>query len=291
VKRLVKGVVKAVKHVLRNPVVRTALAIAAAWYAGVYAGNLFYSSGIADALGTLSVSAYNAAYGAFVGAGAGFAGGFVGSGGDLSLSLKAAVAGGFTGGFMGYMGYGSNYPASRIAANGFSNGVSSKIQGGDFMDGLRLGLLTSIAGYGLNKATAFTDRLKRIACVRNGSNPCLQNQWGELLTDGARDAELHPFNPNETANWFTKTGMASEGSGQHLYNENSYLGRFINQVSKVHDFQNSWSYNMGTGWYVSRGVVFDTLFQAYSFAGMLPAAAFTSVGLIADKAYITDRIR
>jgi len=130
----VKSVVKAVKHVLRNPVVRTALAIAAAWYAGSLAWNAYVMSSTTPSLMVA---------GAIQGATAGFVGGTIMSG-SLSMGFKAALAGAVAGGIMGYLDYGANYPASRIAANGFTNGVSSKIQGGDFMDGLRSGLMTSM---------------------------------------------------------------------------------------------------------------------------------------------------
>jgi len=64
----------------------------------------------------------------------------------------------------------------------------------------------------------------------------------------------------------------------HWYDEESFLGRFINQVSKVHDWQNGWNYNDGA--YVGRGVMFNTAFDAlWSFPGMLPAAAYTGFAL------------
>jgi hypothetical protein len=57
----------------------------------------------------------------------------------------------------------------------------------------------------------------------------------------------------------------------------------------MHDFQNSWNYNWSTGFYMSRGVVFDSLFQLYSFAGMLPAgvatAAVNSANIPYDRLY------
>jgi hypothetical protein len=69
--------------------------------------------------------------------------------------------------------------------------------------------------------------------------------------------------------------MAAEGSGRHTYDENSWLGRAVNAVSKTHDWLNSFGYN-SSGQYVSWGQGYDTLFQAYSLSGMLPAAAFTA---------------
>ena len=86
------------------------------------------------------------AQGAAIGAGAGFAGGFVASGGNIKAALTGAVAGAVTGGVVGF--YGSDYGISRVFANGVANGVSARIQGGNFMDGLRSGLITSTFTYG-----------------------------------------------------------------------------------------------------------------------------------------------
>ena len=140
-------------------------------------------------------------------------------------------------------------------------------------------------------ATEYTDGLKKLACSQPDARPCVDNRWGELLTDGGRDIDYPTYNPNKTGNWFTNTGMAFEGSAAHYYDENGYIGRFINYVSKVHDFQNSWNYSATTGFYMSRGAAFDTIFQAYSFAGMLPAAAFTGAALLDGRSYITSKIR
>lgn len=69
----------------------------------------------------------------------------------------------------------------------------------------------------------------------------------------------------------------------HFYNENGYFGRFINQVSKVHDLFNSSGYNWDTGAWVSRGPVYDSLFQIYSFSGMLPAGLATGYASVISQ--------
>jgi hypothetical protein len=121
----------------------------------------------------------------------------------------------------------------------------------------------------------------------------LFSKWGELLTDGGRDVDYDTYNKSRLGNWFTQSaGMAKEGSGEHLYDENGYIGRFVNFVSKQHDFQNSWNYSEQTGYYLSRGAAFDSLFQAYSFAGMIPAAVYTGVGLMSTNVpYVFSRIK
>ncbi|MGH9857304.1 MAG: hypothetical protein ACRD4B_05610, partial [Acidobacteriota bacterium] len=59
------------------------------------------------------------------------------------------------------------------------------------------------------------------------------------------------------------------------YDVNSDVGRFVNQVSKVHDWMNGWSYN-NRGQYVSMGSALDAAFSVYSFVGMPVAAAYTA---------------
>jgi hypothetical protein len=155
------------------------------------------------------------------------------------------------------------------------------LQGGSFKDGFKFAFALSVISEAYKYAKTSTDAAKLNAC-NSGGAPCRYNRWGELLTDGARDVD-YTNNPNKEGNLFTTTGMAGEGSGAHIYSENGHIGRFVNFVSKLHDFQNSWSYNPNTGWYMSGGATFDTLFQAYSFGGMLPAGVVTGVALVADN--------
>ena len=288
IKHVVKGIIKGVKHLLQNKIVRLAIAI----YVGYQLGFGFDGYGLFGAggpLGAVSLTANAITIGALNGAAAGFASSFIMSGGNLKAGLAGAFTGAIGGGIVGY--YGGSYPFSRVVVSSVANGVSAKIQGGNFIDGLKSGLATSFAAFGLGAATEYTDGLKKLACSQPDARPCVDNRWGELLTDGGRDIDYPTYNPNKTGNWFTNTGMAFEGSAAHYYDENGYIGRFINYVSKVHDFQNSWNYSATTGFYMSRGAAFDTIFQAYSFAGMLPAAAFTGAALLDGRSYITSKIR
>ena len=117
--------------------------VVAAYYGGVFVGDLFGNAAIFSGL---SGTAFGVVQGIGTGIGAGFFGGFVASGGNVKAALTGAVAGAFTGGVAGY--YGSNYPLTRVASNAVASGVSAKIQGGDFMDGLRSGLITSAFTFG-----------------------------------------------------------------------------------------------------------------------------------------------
>ena len=143
IKKLFKSVGKAIKGILKNKVVRIIATVVAAYYGGVFAGDLFAGSATFSGL---SGVAYNVGLGIATGAGAGFAGGFVASGGNIKAALTGAVAGAVTGGVAGY--YGSEYNISRVFANGVANGVSAKIEGRDFIEGLKSGLITSAFTYG-----------------------------------------------------------------------------------------------------------------------------------------------
>lgn len=69
--------------------------------------------------------------------------------------------------------------------------------------------------------------------------------------------------------------MAFEGA-EHICESNSSVRHFITDVSKIHDWFNSWNYNPANGFYMSRCADFDSAFQIYSFVGM-PAAAIATV--------------
>ncbi|MFN8736642.1 MAG: hypothetical protein ACK50B_08805, partial [Betaproteobacteria bacterium] len=140
---------------------------------------------------------------------------------------------------------------------------------------------------GWEYARKATDQTKLLACSQPGAILCVTDQHG-LRTDGARDVDWK-FNPQQQGNALTRGGMALEGSGQHWYDPGQWLASetlagAVNAVSKVHDLFNSWNYSSNTGWWLSRGEVFDSLFQIYSFGGMPVAAAFTLVAK--DPGYV-----
>ena len=70
--------------------------------------------------------------------------------------------------------------------------------------------------------------------------------------------------------------MNPQNNGTHIYESYSGWRNLIIDTSKVHDFLNGWNYR--DGYYISRGAVFDTLFDVYNFAGMIPAAVFAASG-------------
>ncbi len=83
--------------------------------------------------------------------------------------------------------------------------------------------------------------------------------------------------------------MAPEASGRHLYSESGLIGRFINKVSKVHDYFNSdisklfgfQGYDSWSGQWLQGTHSYNFAFQTYSFVGMLPAAIYTGAALVA----------
>jgi hypothetical protein len=162
------------------------------------------------------------------------------------------------------------------------------LQGGQFNDGFKSALLASSARYGWDYTRQATDALKTLACGSGGS-ACEYDERGQLRTDGARDTDWS-LNPNREGNWLTRSGMANESSGKHLYDpggslDNKYLRYFVTDVSKMHDWLNSWNYNLANGFYLSRGEAFDSVFQLYSFAGMPVAGALTAVGYLSQTPF------
>lgn len=141
VKKLVKKVGKSIKHALRNPVVRTALAVAAGIYTGGLALDAYIMSGTMPSLVAANV---------IQGAVGGFTMGFVGSGGNLKAGLVGALAGAAYGRIQAY--YTEGWTAGRVLSNATVGGVSSEVQGGRFQDGFSMGVITS-------SARAFYDKI------------------------------------------------------------------------------------------------------------------------------------
>ena len=154
-----------------NKFVRTVVIIVAAYYTGGaaldwYASEVAATAGYAAAdaavaagmvgseVTAATVAAESAAYaaaatsvagGAIAGAASGFTGGFIASDGDLGAALKGAVGGALSGGING--AFGSQYPMSRVVANGVAGGMGSVIRGGKFQDGFASSLAISSLMY------------------------------------------------------------------------------------------------------------------------------------------------
>ncbi len=215
-------------------------------------------------------------------------------------ATKGAISGAIFGGIQGY--YGDTWTWSRVAVTSVSGGVTSEISGGKFEDGFLSALTVSMVRMGWGYTKEITNDYKLMAC-RAGKNECEYNKWGELLTDGTRGAEYKkPYGPDDN-NWFTESEMGPEGRGTHRYKVDSMYGRFINKVSKVHDWSNSdlsrvfgfHGYSRTSGLWIGASEQYNTLFQAYSLIGMVPAGAYTAVAMSAtlpvDSIYRLSRSR
>ena len=169
------------------------------------------------------------------------------------------------------------------------SGSISEATGGKFANGAATGaFLAAMKGF-LDYATETTDNLKLKSCGLGGS-VCKYNDTGELLTDGGRGSLQIDGAKSGDGNFLTNGGMAEEASGKHLYNENSLIGRFVNKVSKTHDYFNSHGsklfgfkgYDSSTGLWLSGSETYNTTYQIYSFSGMLPAGVMTGAALAGD---------
>ncbi|WP_456405754.1 hypothetical protein, partial [Thiolapillus sp.] len=164
---------------------------------------------------------------------------------------------------------------SRTMAAAVIGGITAALGGGKFANGAVTFGFLRLFGEVANYATRATDGLKRLACS-SGGRACIYDERGVLRTDGGRDVDWS-LNPDRDGNWLTTSGMAPEG-GAHIYENNAFVRNFVVDVSKIHDWFNSWNYNPSNGFYMSRGAGFDSVFQIYSFAGMPIAAAATVFG-------------
>lgn len=182
---------------------------------------------------------------------------------------------------------------NQIIASAIVGGTTSRLAGGKFANGaITLGFLTA-AGKFAKFATSETDKLKRTACAISTTQVCVDDERGVLRTDGTRGAD-YSLNPEHRENWLTKSGMASEGSGLHMYDPD---GRFaskgvrylVTDISKIHDWMNSWNYNPSNGLYISRGPAFDSGFQIYSFSGM-PVAGLATIVAYAGSMPIEQQL-
>jgi len=193
-----------------------------------------------------------------------------------SAGLKGAGAGAIMGGVGGY--YGDAWSLSRVGATSIAGGFAAKSAGGSFNQGFKIALVTSMVRLSWEKTRGITNNLKMKSLALSGKEP-KYNKWGELLTDGSRGVRPGTA-PMRSV--FGDIVMKGEGSGLHSYSENSWIGRFVNWTSKTHDFWNSGGYDWNTGFVSnSSSLLYGSMYDVWSFSGMLPAAAFTGVAIAA----------
>lgn len=199
------------------------------------------------------------------------------NGGDMLLGISMGMSMGMIGGaaFGGISEYyGDNWTWDRALVQGTAGGLVNEAGGGDFKTGFEFsgGSALAMTGYDYMKEDTNTSSL----------NTKIRHKWlsdGELNTQGVRPCEPEPNCPARSLLEFGS--MKGEDSAKQIlfggsYDVDSGFGHYINTVSKVHDFFNSWGYNPATGNYVAGGLLYNTVFDTYSMIGMPIAAGYTS---------------
>lgn len=228
-------------------------------------------------------------YGAIQGATAGFVGGLLMSGGDLEFALKSGLAGGISGGLTSFGGAAGGW-AGRIAGQSLGSGVNARLNGGDFMNGLKYGLMGAMRSEAFQYIKTETDRLASKWWASQGINMDADSH-GNAWTYGGRGCESggggqctsgFPFlmgpeaATDKTGTWYDKP------IGMEL-GRMPVVGTFLNAVSKTHDWMNNALtavYNPNTGGARDFGLEFGArvayAVDVISAAGMLPAAYITA---------------
>jgi hypothetical protein len=234
---------------------------------------------------------------------AGFVGGAIISG-NIKGAVKGAFAGAVTGGVAGY--YGDTYNLARVASESIGGGVSARILGGKFEDGLRFALVVS----GLNYANYRMDLAERQSSATNPDNldkPGSGLYGNEHSIAGARRI-VDPH--SEVGSYFTCRSPAGGCQGLPIpgtkdqisnllgvpYKERSMLGYVVDTFAGPHDwFRNHISRSYIT---ISNPSVFHVIGNAKYFTGfraiidqvanvaLLPLAVpFSAAALISTQPY------
>ena len=157
-----------VKKVFENKVFRVIVAIVAVWVIGPLASQ-WYMAAAANSVGGMAMAFSSGAYAGiatgasvFGGAVAGFAGGLISSGGDLKAGLIGAITGGAAG-FIGSSAFGApGVNAGRVLGHGVVGGVSSKLQGGKFINGFMSSAFTKTVSGRIHGAIGSATPLQRL---------------------------------------------------------------------------------------------------------------------------------
>ncbi|MCW5548831.1 MAG: RHS repeat-associated core domain-containing protein [Opitutaceae bacterium] len=256
----------------------------------------------------------------------GFASGFAGSllnGGSIGDAFKAGVIGGVAGAVGGGIAgaFSDAGLLTRTVAASAVGGATSEAMGGSFRDGALIAGAVTLANFGWQKAKEFTDetaykaaRTAEASGTEEGKRLAQELRVTDPTGNPRTDGKIPSVKGNEWGpKWLNRllspldrrlenTGMARQGSDGHGYDrakwtggQDGWVSRNINDVSKLHDWFNGWSYDSVTGYHVTHGPLFNTAFAAYSFGGMVPAWALTNVALtnpsVSIQAYNQDRRR
>lgn len=227
-------------------------------------------------------------------------------GGNLNSALSGAVSGSVTAG-VNFAISGSNLVVE-VGAKMATSAAIAYVQGGDWRRAAYFAGFSQLGKAGWEYAKSETDRLYLASCGRVGNCGSDTDGW---KTDGGRNFDRN-IKPEEWSRvpgvirWFLGSGMAMEYES-HAYTPGesgcnmmgnllcSATRTFFRQVSKVHDFGNSWSYDKdslsttfgnrieGGGFSSLFGrVTYEVGMQTWSLGSMLPMAAYTGVSLYGD---------
>jgi hypothetical protein len=155
--------------------------------------------------------------------------------------------------------------------------VTSVLYGGNMFQnaltsGISNGVLASIQGAAMRFWEAARDATDEVAS--QSKQAPLRNDRGQKVTAGILDCSTCP---NKGEKFYEMLKQNHPGWNRLFglrYPVDSQAGYFINMISKVHDWMNSFSYRNGE--YVYPGPILDRAFDLYSFTGMPIAAAYTA---------------
>ena len=172
-----------------------------------------------------------------------FTGALIASGGDI----KAAIISGLTGGAAGFIGSSATFSSlgSRIAAHGVVGGISSKLQGGRFINGF--------------VSSAFTKAVSGPIHSKIGAETPLQKMAG-AMTAGAIGGTASRLGGGSFANG------AQTSAFQYLFNEVSEV--FTRAIKDVPRIFSQWFKDQAMIYNPEERVVMGDLSIAYSAAAL-----------------------
>lgn len=227
-------------------------------------------------------------------------------GGNLQSAVSAAVSGGISGGIN--IGFSDASLPLRLGAKMATSAAISYVSGGDWRRAALFAGGSELGRAGWEYAKEETDRLYLASCTRAGNCGSDSSGWktdgGRNIKPGFKDGEEDRI-PG-VVNSYLGGGMSGEGA-QHIYSTGSSfcnatgsllcgaIRGFVRQVSKPHDWGNSWGYDKDplSGTYGDRiqgggfsslaaRVSYEVGVQTWSFASMPVMAGFTGVSLYGD---------
>jgi len=202
------------------------------------------------------------------GAAAGATAGALGAGyygGNIAESIARGAGFGALGGLVfGAIGsyYDGRWGLDRVVVHGLAGAALAVMQGGEFWENFALTGGAAAAMMAWQYMERHTD-----ASSLSGRH------WSTIRhhpTDGRLDT-IAERNCVGDCRWSLSTGVL-EGSAKFFESE---FGRYINLVSKAHDFSLAWSKN-SMGFTIGRGPFINPIIGIYSYAGMIPSAVYTS---------------